>query len=73
MNENPLLVTDGQYIFAHVGGKSYGPFVAALTPDGQIKDVIANSNCPQGVPFNPKHCKGGKIHRVTNPIFPPTS
>lgn len=68
--ERPLLVTDGRYVFAHHLGMVFGPFVCSVTIDGQIANESANSSDENGVPFNPRECKGGRIHLVENPMFP---
>lgn len=68
-----LLVTDGQYVFAHIEGEGVaGPFSAVLTEDGQVRDVVINRYDPNGLPFNPVDCVGGRVHSVVNPLFPPS-
>ena len=72
MPNKPLLVTDGQYVFAHIEGmRPAGPFNANLTEDGQVANEETNRDDPYGVPFNPRECIGGRIHTVENPMFPP--
>ena len=68
--EKPLLLTDGRYIFMHHLGKVLGPFVAALTEDGQLVDDEANRNNSYGIPIAPHSWAGGRVHTVDNPMFP---
>jgi len=69
--EKPLLVTDGRYVFAYHMGMKLGPFnLGIMSLDGQI-DQARNAQDPNGVPFNPEACIGGRIHTVDNPMSPP--
>lgn len=72
ITEQMLLVTDGRYIWAHHLGMKVGPLVARLTEDGQIADLEFNQSDPNGLPFNPENCIGGRVHTVENPMFPPS-
>ena len=71
MPDLPIIVTRDGYAWIHFGGKISGPYVADLTPDGQIRDGATNASDPQGIPLNPIGCLGGKVHEVENPYLPP--